>query len=357
MNLINADAKVIQKAADLLCEGKLVAIPTETVYGLGADARNPDAIKRIFAAKGRPADHPLIVHIPDASYLSAWAVDIPDSALILAERFWPGPLTLVLKKQTNVPMEITGGQATVALRVPNHPVALVLLKVFGGGIAAPSANRFCRISPTQASHVQEELGDAVDLILDGGECEVGLESTIVDLSEAKPRLLRPGQISRSEIEKVLQQTLELPDDKEEVHAPGRMEVHYSPKTPTFLCSAELIKNVQQGFAFKHVHKLGVLAYSHEIRQDRYTDIMTMPVSADKYAHDLYGKLRDLDNSGVDIILVEQPPQTQEWQAVNDRLNKAAKKLVIPNVDNVEAKASDDLNAILGWLNAVLRLVC
>jgi L-threonylcarbamoyladenylate synthase len=203
MSIFLADQDSIQQAAQLLRKGRLVAVPTETVYGLGADATNPEAIKKIFAAKGRPADHPLIVHIPDASYLNAWAVDIPDSALILAERFWPGPLTLVLKKQPDVPLEVTGGQETIALRVPNHPVALNLLKVFGGGIAAPSANRFCRISPTQASHVAEELGDKVDLILDGGACQVGLESTIVDLSSGNPKLLRPGQIGKAEIEELL----------------------------------------------------------------------------------------------------------------------------------------------------------
>ena len=227
-NIIPANRDAIQQAADFLRKGKLVAIPTETVYGLGADAKNPEAVKHIFAAKARPADHPLIVHIPDKAVLTDWAVEIPETAYKLAERFWPGPLTLVLKKHPDVPMEVTGGQNTIALRVPNHPVALALLKAFGGGIAAPSANRFCRISPTQASHVEEELGDKVDLILDGGACQVGLESTIVDLSGGQPRLLRPGQISKSEIEEFMQEELELPKHSH-VRAPGMMETHYSPE--------------------------------------------------------------------------------------------------------------------------------
>jgi L-threonylcarbamoyladenylate synthase len=174
MKPVTADQVAINKAAELLRQGRLVALPTETVYGLGADAKNPEAVKRIFAAKGRPADHPLIVHIPDKAALKDWAIEIPELAWKLAEHFWPGPLTIVLKKHPDVPMEVTGGQNTIALRVPNHPVALGVLRAFGGGIAAPSANRYCRISPTQASHVEEELGYKVDMILDGGACEVGL---------------------------------------------------------------------------------------------------------------------------------------------------------------------------------------
>lgn len=319
MAIVSADERSIVDAVNLLRQGGLVALPTETVYGLGADAKNTEAVKKIFAAKGRPADHPLIVHIPDKSELEAWAVDIPESAWILADRFWPGPLTVVLKKHPDVPAEVTGGQPTVALRVPNHPVALKVLKVFGGGIAAPSANRFCRISPTQASHVEEELGDKVDLILDGGSCQVGLESTIVDLSNNQPRLLRPGQICKSEIESVLEEPLQLPVADEKIHAPGAMDVHYAPVTTTILCSQEQIKNFG---TLNSDPKIGLLSFTGgNIRSFRKA--VPMPVSFVDYGKALYANLRTLDHEGLDIILVEQPPQTEEWRGVNDRLTKAA----------------------------------
>jgi L-threonylcarbamoyladenylate synthase len=188
----------VTRAAQLLHAGELVAFPTETVYGLGADARNPTALAKIFAAKGRPADHPLIVHLPDASHLGDWAIDIPAAAHTLAAACWPGPLTLILKRHPSVPNLVTGGQNTIGVRVPNHPVALALLHEFNSGIAAPSANKFGHISPTTAAHVQEELGESgeknVAMILDGGPCAVGIESTIVDMTSATPRILRPGAI-------------------------------------------------------------------------------------------------------------------------------------------------------------------
>ncbi len=352
-NLKPANQEIIQQAADLLRQGKLVAIPTETVYGLGADAKNPEAVKRIFAAKGRPAEHPLIVHIQDKAALTEWAVDIPETAYKLAERFWPGPLTIVLKKHPDVPMEVTGGQETIALRVPNHPVALSLLKAFGGGIAAPSANRFCRISPTQASHVEEELGGKVDLILDGGVCQVGLESTIVDVSTAQPRLLRPGQIRKSEIEAVLQMPLEIPDENAKFHAPGRIEVHYSPETTTILCTGEQILDIQKGLTFKHKYKLAVITYQSGLHQNDDTRVVNMPKNVDAYAHDLYSVLRNLDNPEVDIILIEQPPQTKEWLAVNDRLGKAAK----PLAEFLESNRNDkDSHLIADILYVVASIV-
>lgn len=323
MNPVIADKSAIELAADLLRQGRLVAFPTETVYGLGADAKNPEAVKRIFAAKGRPVDHPLIVHIPDFAALDDWAIEIPDAARQLADRFWPGPLTLVLNKRPDVPMEVTGGQTTVALRVPAHPVALSLLRAFGGGVAAPSANRFCRISPTQAIHVKEELGDKVDMILDGGGCQVGLESTIIDLSGKKTRLLRPGQINKSEIEEVLQISLELPEDNERIHAPGNMEVHYSPETHTVLSSYDHIKKILKGDVYQHNYNFGVLTYGEKQQPVSATEIIALPKDVNDYAHDLYSSLRKLDHVGIDIILVESPPQTEEWQAVNDRLTKAS----------------------------------
>ncbi len=323
MNPVTADESAIQKAADLLRQGKLVAIPTETVYGLGADAKNPEAVKRIFAAKGRPADHPLIVHILDKAALEEWAIEIPEIAWKLADRFWPGPLTIVLLKHPDVPMEVTGGQDTVALRVPNHPVALSVLQKFGGGIAAPSANRYCRISPTLASHVEEELGDKVDMILDGGACQVGLESTIVDLSSGQPKLLRPGQISKSQIEEVMQTELDLPQHSH-VRAPGMMKTHYSPEAHTIICSIEQIKKIIDGELFQHQYNIGVLAFGNDLQDAKYKKIISMPTEVNSYAHNLYSALRKLDDEWIDIILVQKPPQTVEWLAVNDRLVKAAR---------------------------------
>ncbi|NOT84894.1 MAG: threonylcarbamoyl-AMP synthase [Methylococcaceae bacterium] len=320
-----ANTASIQQAVALLRQGRLVAFPTETVYGLGADARNPDAIRRIFAAKGRPADHPLIVHIPSPENLADWAATIPDSARQLARQFWPGPLALILSKRPDVPLEVTGGQQTIALRVPNHPVALQLLQAFGGGIAAPSANRFCRISPTQAAHVAEELGDTVELILDGGACTVGVESTIVDLTGVRPRLLRPGQITREELEAVLNTELVLPEtlkhSKTELRAPGMMAVHYAPLTPALRCRPEQLPDIIQELTAAH-KKIGLLTYQTAIAEKQITQEMRLPNQADAYAQGLYTALRKLDQLHLDIIVVEQPPDSEAWRAVNDRLNKA-----------------------------------
>ncbi len=317
-----ANPKAISDAAQLLKQGRLVAFPTETVYGLGADAANPEAVAGIFAAKGRPADHPLIVHLADAALMPGWAIDIPDAAWALADTFWPGPLAIVLRKQASVPLAVTGGQDTVALRVPNHPVALALLQAFGGGLAAPSANRFCRISPTQAVHVAEELGDAVAMILDGGACQVGVESTIVDLSGPQPRLLRPGQISVAAIEAVLQQPLLMPEaEVSEVRAPGMMAVHYAPQTLALLCSSEQLL-AQAYELLLGGQRVGVLAYSQRLPAHSRLHEIVMPESADAYAQALYASLRELDGLLLNKILVEQPPQTEAWRAVNDRLGKA-----------------------------------
>lgn len=323
MKPIFADSAAIARAAQLLKQGRLVAFPTETVYGLGADASNAEAVARIFAAKGRPSDHPLIVHIAGAEAMADWAAFVPEAATRLAARFWPGPLALVLKKQPWVPLAVTGGQDTVALRVPNHPVALSLLRAFGGGVAAPSANRFCRISPTLAEHVADELGDAVDMILDGGACQVGVESTIVDLSGERPRLLRPGQITLSALEAVLHTELLTPQaaSQSELRAPGMMAVHYAPATTALLCPADRL--------LEQIHKLtadgkktGVLAYRAEIAEAPQVRVIRMPEQADDYAQALYASLRELDQLQLDIILVEQPPRTEAWRAINDRLGKA-----------------------------------
>ncbi|MDD1618607.1 MAG: threonylcarbamoyl-AMP synthase, partial [Methylococcaceae bacterium] len=327
MKPIFADDAAIDYAANLLRQGRLVAFPTETVYGLGADASNSDAVRRIFQAKGRPADHPLIVHIPSVDSLNDWALTVPDAAKQLAARFWPGPLAMILNKRPEVPLIVTGGQQTVGLRMPDHPVALRLLRAFGGGIAAPSANRFCRISPTQAAHVEEELGDAVDLILDGGACQVGVESTIVDLSGNRPKLLRPGHITRLEIEAVLQTELIIvfpqseQTNQQEVRAPGMMAVHYAPSTMAMLCPADRLTEIIQELTLRE-KRIGILAYNLEQAENRLTRVIRMPERAEDYAQVLYTSLRELDSLQLDMILVEQPPNTEVWRAINDRLHKA-----------------------------------
>ncbi len=321
-----ADAAAIAQAADLLRQGRLVAFPTETVYGLGADASNPDAVAGLFKAKGRPTDHPLIVHIADIDSLADWASTVPDTALKLADRFWPGPLAIILNKKSEVPLAVTGGQQTVGLRMPDHPVALALLKSFGGGIAAPSANRFCRISPTQATHVSEELGDTVDMILDGGACQVGVESTIIDLSGSRPRLLRPGHITTQEIEDVLQAELILPEAyavaiPAGVRAPGMMDVHYAPTTPAIRCPVEQLQEMLTTL-IGNGKKIGLLSYQLDIAQTSQVRVLRSPEQAGDYAQRLYAALRELDSLQLDLILIEQPPQTEPWRAINDRLKKA-----------------------------------
>ncbi len=311
----------IQRAVALLRQGELVALPTETVYGLGADALNPEAVAKIFAAKGRPSDHPLIVHLPDAEQLTLWARDIPREAIALARAFWPGPLTLILKKEEGVPDVVTGGQDTVGLRVPNHPVALALLRAFGSGVAAPSANRFGRISPTTAGHVRQELGDRVSLILDGGPCEVGLESTILDLSRDVPVILRPGAIGVDDIARVIGRRPRLRGEVEEATAAprvsGALAAHYAPRTPLELVMpADLSGRLRAGDV--------VLA---RVAQPAELPIGVLwvqaPADAAGYAHDLYAQLRALDEAGCTRILVVAPPVTPEWAAVVDRLGRAA----------------------------------
>ncbi|KJV05575.1 L-threonylcarbamoyladenylate synthase [Methylocucumis oryzae] len=324
MQIVDAAVEAaISAAVTALKAGQLVAFPTETVYGLGADASNPEAVKRIFQAKGRPSEHPLIVHIGQLSELYDWALTVPDMALRLAEAFWPGPLAMILPKRDNVPNEVTGGQTTVGLRMPNHPVALRLLHAFGAGIAAPSANRFCRISPTRAAHVAEELGASVELILDGGACTVGVESTIIDLSSQQPRLLRPGQLAVDAIEAVLGCRLILPnvDSYNEMRAPGLLALHYAPNTRALLCpsnelNALLVHLKAQG------QRIGVMSLATTRVDAIYDEIIPMPVKADDYARELYTSLRSLDNNQLDLIIIEQPPTSVEWMAVNDRLGKA-----------------------------------
>jgi L-threonylcarbamoyladenylate synthase len=319
----------IPTAARLLLAGELVAFPTETVYGLGADAANPAAVAKVFAAKGRPADHPLIVHLADACQLDAWARDIPQAARTLAARFWPGPLTLILKRQAHVPDAVTGCQDTVGLRVPNHPLALALLSAFteaggSGGVAAPSANRFGRISPTTAEHVRSELGGKVALVLDGGPCGVGIESTILDLSglpEMGPRLLRPGAISADTIAAVIGITPEAPGAPAAPRASGTLAAHYAPSTDMKIVARERLLDVLN--AYRHSgRRCAVLAHSQPPQAGMPHAWRLLPMDPAGYARELYAALRELDEARLDLIAVEEIPNTPEWAAVADRLSRA-----------------------------------
>ncbi len=311
----------IRRTVATLRAGGLVAFPTETVYGLGADASNPEAIKKVFAAKGRPRDHPLIVHLASSTQLTDWARDVPPAAHTLAQKFWPGPLTLILKRAPGVSDLVTGGQDTVALRVPSHPLAQALLKAFGGGVVGPSANRFGRVSATTAQHVRQEFGDTIDRVLDGGACEVGIESTIIDLSGARPALLRPGCITARQIEAVLDAPLAKPGDTSP-RAPGTLEKHYAPRTPLMLVEGDLIDELTRSFA-RQGKRIAVLARNaHQPLIDSLVWI-TAPAAPAGYAHDLYANLRQLDAAACDVMLVEEPPLAMEWAAVRDRLGRAA----------------------------------
>ena len=316
----SAPAELAQAAGVLRCGG-LVAFPTETVYGLGADAANEKAVTRIFAAKGRPADHPLIVHLAQAEDIARWARDIPDSAWRVAERFWPGPLTLILKRAAGVSDAVTGGQDTVGLRIPDHPVALDLLKAFGGGIAAPSANRFGRVSPTSAAHVLAELGDAVDCVIDGGSCAVGLESTILDLSGKHPRLLRPGAVTPA----VLAETLgELPTRLATggPRVPGRLPSHYAPDTPLELVATAAIDSTVRTIVAQG-KLVAVLSVHPPVTGDALCRWAVMPADPKEYGRVLYSRLRDADAWRCRSIVIELPPAASEWEAVRDRLRRAA----------------------------------
>ncbi len=318
----------IEKAAEILRAGGLVAFPTETVYGLGADASNPAAVKKIFAAKDRPAAHPVIVHIADMSELKHWAAEVPRAAWLLAEKFWPGPLTMVLKRSSHVNDLISGGQNTIGLRVPGHPVAQQLLKAFGAGIAAPSANKFGRLSPTAAQHVREELGNAVEIILDGGPCDVGIESTIVDLTREPPAILRPGRVSAQQIADALLVPLGEPaGDRPRV--PGSYASHYAPRTALTLVNADEIENFIRRQAPGAA--VAVLACRSRPRDSRAALWQVASQSPEEYAQHMYALLRRMDSAGCALLVVESPPDLPEWAAVHDRLRRAAVEPLSPAV--------------------------
>jgi L-threonylcarbamoyladenylate synthase len=311
---LGVEPKQIREAAELLRQGHLVAFPTETVYGLGANALDFLAVSRIYWAKGRPRTSPLIVHVSSIEMARSLATTWPEQAQVLAERFWPGPLTLVVGKKPIIPDIVTAGLPTVGLRIPSHPVALALLQEAGIPIAAPSANRFGQLSPTTAEHVRRGLGRRVEYILDGGPCQVGIESTVIGLTGEKPVLLRPGGVSRSEIENLIGPvTLSGEAAEGAAHAsPGQHPQHYRPQTPLLLVARGAIPESGNGAYLQLVSAPGHPAI-----------IVMMPRNAPEYAARLYSTLHDLDAEGYDWIAVEAPPETPEWEGVLDRLRRAS----------------------------------
>lgn len=324
MNTPPIDRSAVERAAEVLRSGGIVALPTETVYGLAADADNEDAVRKLFAAKGRPADHPVIVHVGGTAAFDDWAKDVSDDARALGREFWPGPLTLVLKRAARARDVITGGQDTVGLRAPAHPWARAVLHAFGGALAAPSANSFGRVSPTTAQHVIDDLGikprGKIDLILDGGACPVGIESTIVDVSGAQATLLRPGSITREQLQRSLGREV-IDAGANAPRASGRLERHYSPHTPLSVMPPD---ELAAKLAKPSNERLAVLA-PLTLLENCLADIALAIAAAsdpDDYARLLYSALHRLDASGADRMLVAAPPDGPQWEAVRDRLRRA-----------------------------------
>jgi L-threonylcarbamoyladenylate synthase len=323
MILPGSDVAAIAQAAQALRAGELVGIPTETVYGLAADADNEAAVAQIFAAKGRPTDHPLIVHVASSAQVARYAAQVPDFAQRLIDAFWPGPLTLILPRRPGVAAAAAGGQDSIGLRCPSHPVAQALLRACGLGLAAPSANRFGRVSPTTAAHVQAELGSAL-LVLDGGPCPVGIESTLVDCTRGAPVVLRPGQITREQLQAACGRSVGQPGEPDAAapRASGTLESHYAPQARVRLMQAdELAQRVQA---------LGTLAnnlalWSREPPPQLGAGVLwrAQPPRAQDAARELFATLRELDLHGVQQIWVELPPETPDWEGVRDRLKRAA----------------------------------
>ena len=323
MILPGSDVAAIAQAAQALRAGELVGIPTETVYGLAADADNEAAVAQIFAAKGRPTDHPLIVHVASSAQVARYAAQVPDFAQRLIDAFWPGPLTLILPRRPGVAAAAAGGQDSIGLRCPSHPVAQALLRACGLGLAAPSANRFGRVSPTTAAHVQAELGTAL-LVLDGGPCPVGIESTLVDCTRGAPVVLRPGQITREQLQEACGRSVGQPGEPDAAapRASGTLESHYAPQARVRLMQAdELAQRVQA---------LGTLAnnlalWSREPPPQLGAGVLwrAQPPRAQDAARELFATLRELDLHGVQQIWVELPPETPDWEGVRDRLKRAA----------------------------------
>ncbi len=328
--ILTASDAAIAQAAQALRDGQLVGLPTETVYGLAANATDDAAVAQIFVAKGRPADHPLIVHVAGVEQVSLFASQVPEFAQRLMAAFWPGPLTLILPRQHGVATASAGRQDSIGLRCPSHPVAQAVLQAglaLGvSGVSAPSANRFGRVSPTTAAHVQSELGPDL-LILDGGECMVGIESTIIDCTRGEPVLLRPGQITRLQIEAACGRAVLDKDAPQALlgqpapRASGTLESHYAPRAKVRLMSGDEIAHKLQALG-PHANNLGVWAAE---RPDGGAGVLwrMQAALAEQAAHDLFSVLRDLDARGVTQIWVQLPPDTPEWEGVRDRLQRAA----------------------------------
>ena len=314
----------IAAAAAALEAGALVAFPTETVYGLGADAENPAAVARIYAAKGRPQDHPVIVHIAPGADLDYWTTAVPDEARQLAKAFWPGPLTLILKRNSHIPDAVSGGQDTVGIRCPSHPVAMQLLQAFKGGkggVAAPSANKFGNVSPTTAQHVRDEFGDGTLTVLDGGSSQVGIESTILDMSRLAthgPVLLRPGHITAQQIADVIGAMPRQPDQAAP-RASGTLESHYAPKAPVALLPTG---DIEKTLAELKLRGRSAALIHYSPFPGVHPNV-ALPAEPKGYAYGVYAALRAMDQQGVELILVEAPPSGDAWLGVNDRLRRAA----------------------------------
>jgi L-threonylcarbamoyladenylate synthase len=330
--VVRATQTEIEAAVEALRNGEVVVFPTETVYGLGANASNPAAVRKIFEIKGRPADHPVIVHLDNPRYLHRWVSEVPPVAEKLAAKFWPGPLTLILPKGESVNDVVTGGQDSIGIRVPSHPIAQQLLTAFGGGIAAPSANRYGRLSPTKIEHVRDELGEVVGVVLDGGESPIGLESTIVSCLDNVARLLRPGFITRSQL---LQTVGELAEGGVVPRTPGDLMLHYAPSTPLEIVSSDDLE-VRAGEIVAREEKVAVLAMRPPLNTQRYMTWINAGKKPEAYAHNLYNHLRTLDRAGCTRILVQELPLDERWAAILDRLQRASG--VGLGVDDLELSA-------------------
>jgi L-threonylcarbamoyladenylate synthase len=332
--ILSASETAIAQAAQALRDGQLVGLPTETVYGLAANATDDAAVAQIFVAKGRPADHPLIVHVASVEQVALFAAQVPEFAQCLMAAFWPGPLTLILPRQSGVATASAGGQDSIGLRCPSHPVAqallLACLPLGVWGVSAPSANRFGRVSPTTAAHVQSELGSDL-LILDGGECDVGIESTIIDCTRGEPVLLRPGHITRGQIEAACGRIVLDKDAPQALlgqpapRASGTLESHYAPRAKVRLMTAADILHKLQALG-PHANNLGVWSAKRPASDEGFGAgvlWLQQATTAGQAAHDLFSVLRDLDARGVTQIWVQLPPDTPEWEGVRDRLQRAA----------------------------------
>lgn len=315
------DESILQQAVTLLLQGRLVAFPTETVYGLGAHALDADAVQRIFEAKGRPSTNPIIVHVAEISQAQELTTDWPESAKKLAAHDWPGPLTLVLPRREIVPDIVTAGGPTVAVRIPSHPVALALLKAAGIPIAAPSANRSEQLSPTTAQHVLDSLDGRIDMILDGGPTQVGLESTVLNLATSPPQLLRPGGITPQQIEAIIGPIQRHRESSDEIlPSPGLLRRHYAPRTPLRLSQhpiEDIHRLLQQGL------KVGWLSLNDSTVESDSVETILMPAEPELYANRLYSVLHEMDQKDLDILIVSSLPETEDWLAIRDRLQRAS----------------------------------